>query len=1333
VLAVIPDRYLFSDGVTGSSISDGGNDMYDGGNFLKAGGITLPYSDGLVTNQAIGAGSVSYFTRKYNGLFVFAADFAGVNDFAITGDLGADGSGQVSVDEFTVQKGGASYRAFVHRVHGAGDPSINHLILVPSKPGLSRSYLKTTHDENDHVTGLGASSRIYYLLFAKASGAFYPTEIFEDLADSFLDTVQGGPGWAFGNPAAGSVSAGQSGPVKLALDATGLNPGSYATRFAVVPQSMAFGDIPSGTFRDLTLTIGEPAFTIPSGDVSVSTLTGIPPDPVDITLAPAVHGAILSGMQVSSSESWVIPSVGAGTNSLSLTFDTSSLAAGTYRALIEVWNGETRQSFAVSLLTAPLNVVQLLPDTHRPLIYGINRNGKNQGSVLVIDALTRQVIRNIAVGNEPTDLDLTENAAELLVMNTSDPSITRIDLETRTVTATYPLTEFSNRNDDFGGHVEDGPGTIIYYVDEQWGPRLRVYDTATRNVLQTFGAEEGFTPNMDNDYGYGDIVVSPDYSQLFGWRQYGDGAGVLGTHIVRFTINSDGRLGNFAKSESKRDSNFDREPFNTPALMTPDGDRLVIKNRIVDQDNLDYHPTLYQDEIFSMSPNGDIVASTSALYSGRSAEILHTLPVATGVQAILPDYSAMVYFNASTGTLGWLDLVATLGTAALGIEVYPADGATVARPGQLRWFPTTGIYTYQVYLGTSRSEVESATPASSSYLGETSRSIFDLTPPPLAGQTYFWRVVPIGADGQPAGAGTTRSFFVANVTLSRSNITAETVEGVARHAEAIQLQASSPQSWSVTADVPWIGFENTSGSTPGELMIHMNASLLAPGYHDGTVTMTSGGSSFDIPVNLNVYAANFMISEADLELPYVYAISQESNNSTRPSFLLRIDTSTDVIESAIPCGRSVTDLAVHYAENRIYLTNWRTGVLRAFDRSAFQQVQTYQFSPVGSIGSGEGGIWRVAAGRNGRLILEESDQWIDIRLINTANGAVIATNSTEYAGDGEADPTGRYYYHTEALSSSDSMVRFDLSADTFKLMTPKATGQGSAVLMIPDGSKVTSTSRVFDAGLGLLFTLPSEVRAATLHGDLLFTSTKAYNGNTGLELATLPATANVMSVSGDQEKLYLFPANSKAFTTVDLSTIAVLPPRGVTPEIADGSTVIGTDQSLAWTIEPFATSYRVYFGSSKERGGGSHRNQPRVLGQHLDQRMERIPSRLGLERKLFLARRYRRILGFAEGGGVVVRRRSDRHRSGETRCHAPRFRSCGNPDAYPFRPVRPGVGGFNSDFLAEPWCGRRNHSRLAANQHQRRRPIGRGASGQRAFHFRLRHLGLPDFARTAFP
>ena len=95
IAALVPDRFDFIEGETGTSISDGGNDMYDGGNFLNTNRATaIPYTDGVIVDGSsdFGPGS-KYFTAKYPGLFVMGAAGVSISTFRISGDNGADGGG----------------------------------------------------------------------------------------------------------------------------------------------------------------------------------------------------------------------------------------------------------------------------------------------------------------------------------------------------------------------------------------------------------------------------------------------------------------------------------------------------------------------------------------------------------------------------------------------------------------------------------------------------------------------------------------------------------------------------------------------------------------------------------------------------------------------------------------------------------------------------------------------------------------------------------------------------------------------------------------------------------------------------------------------------------------------------------------------------------------------------------------------------------------------------------------------------------------------------------------------------------------------------------------
>ncbi len=229
----IPSRYDFSDGVSGTNIGDGGNDMYDGGNYLGTNlGSAIPYSDNLVTASAALDGA-SYFTRKFDGLFVFAANVVGaVNYFEITGNLGADGSGSVDAAVLSVTRGGVTYRGFVKRVHGTSDPSVNHLIIVADNGSVAHEFSTDTNDDYHRVTSLGGVTRIYHLLYAGTAGAYINNAAALNLMDAFLAAI-GTPDWFAPLPSEGTVAAGAAQTITLSFNASRLPAGFYGATLSI--------------------------------------------------------------------------------------------------------------------------------------------------------------------------------------------------------------------------------------------------------------------------------------------------------------------------------------------------------------------------------------------------------------------------------------------------------------------------------------------------------------------------------------------------------------------------------------------------------------------------------------------------------------------------------------------------------------------------------------------------------------------------------------------------------------------------------------------------------------------------------------------------------------------------------------------------------------------------------------------------------------------------------------------------------------------------------------------------------------------------------------------
>lgn len=231
----IPSRYSFSEGVTGTNINDGGNDMYDGGNFLDtstAPGTYLNYSDNaIVSSTTLGTGG-QYFTRKYDGFWVFAADISGLSYFETTGNLGADGSGATDTAVLTQVYGGVTYKGFVKRVYNAGDPSINHIIIVADNGTVTHSASTNTNDDYHRITGLAGATRIYYLLYAGTSGAYIDNTAAQTIMAAFIDALLT-PSWLTPSVSSGTIPAGGTQNVVLTLGTPNLVNGTY-TRPVVI-------------------------------------------------------------------------------------------------------------------------------------------------------------------------------------------------------------------------------------------------------------------------------------------------------------------------------------------------------------------------------------------------------------------------------------------------------------------------------------------------------------------------------------------------------------------------------------------------------------------------------------------------------------------------------------------------------------------------------------------------------------------------------------------------------------------------------------------------------------------------------------------------------------------------------------------------------------------------------------------------------------------------------------------------------------------------------------------------------------------------------------------
>jgi uncharacterized delta-60 repeat protein len=153
----------------------------------------LPVNDSLkmVGDGYFGVGS-SYFTAMFPGMFVLAANDINITEFSIVGDIGSDGDGVDATEMFPINAGGSAYAAFFKTNYDAGDPSINHIVIVDgSGEGISHYYDPTSEGDEHAVVGLAGKTKLFFICIGKESGDAMSRAEAEAIAIKFLEVAIG--------------------------------------------------------------------------------------------------------------------------------------------------------------------------------------------------------------------------------------------------------------------------------------------------------------------------------------------------------------------------------------------------------------------------------------------------------------------------------------------------------------------------------------------------------------------------------------------------------------------------------------------------------------------------------------------------------------------------------------------------------------------------------------------------------------------------------------------------------------------------------------------------------------------------------------------------------------------------------------------------------------------------------------------------------------------------------------------------------------------------------------------------------------------------------------
>jgi hypothetical protein len=749
-------------------------------------------------------------------------------------------------------------------------------------------------------------------------------------------------------------------------------------------------------------------------------------------------------------------------------------------------------------------LVKLLPDYTRPKVYALNQaGGALPGTLLALAQTNGAILAEISLSLDPSDMAITPTGDTMYVINTGSRTISKVDLASFSVVAEKTIATPLAYNSSNPLHIVAGPSERIYYTDGAWGPQIYSFDfqAGTAQLVLDTGGNQA--------HGAGGILLNRTGENLFAWRQYGWSAGSGNSWVTRFEASGHSSL---VALEDSFVSNR-RDPFDTPLFLDVAERWVFNKQQMFLANDVSVLVNEFANHVYAISLDGSVAFGPTEVFNTANGTTITNLPFSSTVQVVSADQRKLFRYHAAANSLVIFDMATLAPVSGPDVVPTPADGAVVSLPlTNLSWTASPIGLGYDVYFGTNQAQVAAATTASPQYLGRRPAPPQPLATNLAAGADYFWRVDVAGFN--VTNAGPVWSFSTSLLSVNLASVTASSIAGYNPASVTLELSGDIPWTASV-ADSDWLVLSAESGIAPGTLTVRFQTASLPPGLHTNSIAFHSGGQSLQVPVSMTVRSLNLTKMTADRNRPYIYAL-QPPPLVGQQGLLVFINIETGNIDEALPIGTNPMDLSINDAEGRLYIASWQETWTYVVD------LDTQTLLPSLNLGTD---VFKINAGRMGRLVTEGQDQWVYITLFNTPSGASLATGLVR-EGDGEFDRTGRYYYHVDNNSSGAVISKYDTIADSFELIASngdRGSYYGSRnLVMSADGSRLFWTRMIFDANLVSYDLLPNEVYSCSTNGRIAFGETDAYDTITRQRIHTLPASSRVSAVDAQNQRYWYF-------------------------------------------------------------------------------------------------------------------------------------------------------------------------------------------------------------------
>jgi len=807
------------------------------------------------------------------------------------------------------------------------------------------------------------------------------------------------------------------------------------------------------------------------------------------------------------------------------------------------------------------SINKLRPDYLRPRVYALNQaNGSVSGTLLALNPTNGAILGEIPVNLNPTDMAITPAGEAMYVINAGSRTISKVDLNSFAVVSEKTISTPNTYSLANPLYVVAGQSGKLYYTDGAWGPEIYFFDfDAGTSVL-------ALDTGGNQDFGAGGIALNRSGNALYAWRQYGWSAGNINSWVTRYNASVSSNLTPLQDSFTSGR----RDPFDTPVFLDGAERWVFNKQQMFLATNVTVLVNQFTDNIYGISLDGSIAFGPTEVFNTVNGNTITNLPFATTVQTLSGDQKKLFRYQGSTTSIVIYDMAAIASVGGPNPVPTPANGAVVSLPlTNLSWTVSPLALSYDVYFGTNQSQVAAATYVSPLLLGRIAAPPQLLSGPLAPGVTYYWRLDVVGFSA--TNTGPVWSFTTSTLSVNPAQINYSAVAGYNPAGISLVLTGAAPITWSaaVTGE-NWLSINSTSGTSPGAVTVSFNSAALPAGQYTNSIAFTAGGTTLAVPVSFSVKALNITKMVADRQRPYLYAI-QPPDFSGQGGLLHFININNGNIDKSLTIGINPVDLSINQAEGRLYIASWTETWTYVVD------LETQTLLPSLNLGTD---VFKINAGRQGRLITEGEDQWIYANLINTTDGVSLASAFFR-EGDGAFDPTGRYYYHVDNNSSGAGISKYDTISDTFSGVASSGTRgsyYGSRNLVISsDGSRLFWTRVVFDADLVSYDMVPDEVYSCSTNGRVAFGATQAFDSQTRQAIYNLPAPTTVSIVDGRNQRFWYFAngaLGSIPMSTVQSPTITIQP-------AANSAVVIGGSVYLTVTAMGLAPlSYQWTLGGT---------------------------------------------------------------------------------------------------------------------------------------------------------